>query len=206
LPELEPEQANGAGMANNAADLGDPTLRGQTRFRLDRLRQLLDTADNYHEHGLYQTVDTMLVGEIGRVLKGAVGAAALDREMAIRVERQARRTVDAEENPPPEMPAVPSLDALLAQPPDPIRYRVDRLMPVDGRVILSARRKLGKTVREYDDHGTIVRTEAALMEVSLVGIGAYETAKVGGIRSAPAPGTIPRTIAEARLKLANRGR
>jgi hypothetical protein len=132
-------------MANNAADLGDPLLRGQTRFRLDRVRQLLEAAETFHEQGLYQSVDTMLVGEIGKVLKGAVGAAALDREMAIRVERQARRVVDAEENPPPEMPAVPTLDALLAQPPDPIRYRVDRLMPIDGRVILSARRKLGKT-------------------------------------------------------------
>jgi HK97 family phage prohead protease len=63
-----------------------------------------------------------------------------------------------------------------------------------------------KPIKEYDDHGVIVRTEAALMEVSLVGIGAYESAQVAGIRSAPPPGVIPRSIAEARLKLATRGR
>ena len=63
-----------------------------------------------------------------------------------------------------------------------------------------------RPIRDYDDHGVTVRTEAALMEVSLVGIGAYETAHVAGIRSAPPPGTIPRSIAEARLRLATRGR
>jgi HK97 family phage prohead protease len=64
-----------------------------------------------------------------------------------------------------------------------------------------------RPVREYDDHGVTVRTEAALMEVSLVGIGAYETARVAGIRAAAPPaGTIPRTVAEARLRLASRGK
>jgi hypothetical protein len=63
----------------------------------------------------------------------------------LRATREAKRRLDDEENPPPALPPVRSLDALLAQPPPPIRYRVDQLAPAGGRVILSAQWKAGKT-------------------------------------------------------------
>jgi HK97 family phage prohead protease len=53
-------------------------------------------------------------------------------------------------------------------------------------------------IREHRQGDVTVRTEAALMEVSLVGIGAYSGATVAGVRS---QFVIPRGLAEARLSL-----
>lgn len=55
-------------------------------------------------------------------------------------------------------------------------------------------------IREHLDGDVRVRTEAALMEVSLVGMPAYAGAVVAGVRSQSL--FIPRSVAEARLALA----
>lgn len=67
------------------------------------------------------------------------------RMTALRVEREARRRLDAEERPPIEPPPVRNLDALLAEPDAPTAYVVDQLAPANGRVMLSAQYKAGKT-------------------------------------------------------------
>lgn len=54
-------------------------------------------------------------------------------------------------------------------------------------------------VREHRDNGVTVRTEAALYEVSLVGIPAYSGAQVAGVRAAQL--VIPRSVALARVQL-----
>ena len=55
-------------------------------------------------------------------------------------------------------------------------------------------------IRERRDGAVRVRTEIALIEVSLVGLPAYEGALVGGVRS-PQPLVIPRSLAQARRSL-----
>jgi HK97 family phage prohead protease len=55
-------------------------------------------------------------------------------------------------------------------------------------------------IRERWDGDVRVRTEVALIEVSLVGLPAYEGALVGGVRS-PQPLVIPRAVAQARRSL-----
>jgi len=54
-------------------------------------------------------------------------------------------------------------------------------------------------VRDHRENGVTVRDEAALHEVSLVGVPAYSGAEVAGVRSQQL--VIPRSIAEARLSL-----
>ncbi len=56
-------------------------------------------------------------------------------------------------------------------------------------------------IRERRDGDVVVRTEAALMEVSLVGMPAYAGAAIAGVRSQQSPLTIPRSVAVARLAL-----
>jgi len=68
------------------------------------------------------------------------------RAHAIRLEREARRVVDAEERPPIEPPPVRSLAQLLAEPDSaPQQFIVDKLAPANSRVMLSAQFKAGKT-------------------------------------------------------------
>ena len=55
-------------------------------------------------------------------------------------------------------------------------------------------------VHEHRANGVVVRTEAALHEVSLVGVPAYPGAEVAGVRSGQQL-IIPRTLAQARLRL-----
>jgi hypothetical protein len=64
----------------------------------------------------------------------------------LRVGREANRRLDAEEHPPLVLPPVKSLTELLAEPDPPVRYRIDQLAPADGRIILSAQWKAGKTI------------------------------------------------------------
>ncbi len=68
------------------------------------------------------------------------------RMRVLRVEREARRRLDDEDRPPIEHPPVKSLDALLAEPDTPTRYRIDQVAPAGGRVMLSAQYKAGKTI------------------------------------------------------------
>lgn len=58
-----------------------------------------------------------------------------------------------------------------------------------------------KPLRHRNVKGVIVRTEAVLGEVSLVGSPAYETALVSGVRDAGPP-SLPVTTARARLVIA----
>ena len=53
-------------------------------------------------------------------------------------------------------------------------------------------------IRERMDGDVVVRTEVALMEVSLVGVAAYPGAAVAGVRSQP---FLPLSVAAARLRL-----
>lgn len=54
-------------------------------------------------------------------------------------------------------------------------------------------------IRERHDGHVVVRTEVALMEVSLVGLPAYAGAAIAGVRSQSL--VIPRSVAQARLSL-----
>lgn len=56
-------------------------------------------------------------------------------------------------------------------------------------------------IRDRREGDVVVRTEAALMEVSLVGMPAYAGAAVAGVRSATDSLILPRAIAQARLAL-----
>ncbi|MGC5248185.1 AAA family ATPase [Gordonia sp. DT219] len=64
-----------------------------------------------------------------------------------RVRRAVRRIVDEEANAPAldQIPGAMLLSTLLAQPDAPVSYRLDRLWPAGGRVLLYAQRKAGKT-------------------------------------------------------------
>jgi hypothetical protein len=62
-----------------------------------------------------------------------------------RVKRQARRIVDAEEQPLVEIPALEVLSDALSLPELPLEYRVEALQPVETRVVLAAQFKSGKT-------------------------------------------------------------
>lgn len=67
------------------------------------------------------------------------------RKQRLRVDREARRRLDAEEHPPTELPAVRPLSALLAEPDAPTAYRIDKVMPAGSRIMLSAQFKAGKS-------------------------------------------------------------
>ncbi len=62
-----------------------------------------------------------------------------------RARREAKRRLDAEERPVIVYPPVKSLAALLGEPDTPTRYRIDSVAPENGRVMLSAQYKAGKT-------------------------------------------------------------
>lgn len=64
----------------------------------------------------------------------------------MRVRREAKQRLDDQERPPPALPPVKSLDTLLAEPDAPIQYRIDQLAPAEGRIMLCAQYKSGKTV------------------------------------------------------------
>jgi hypothetical protein len=123
------------------------------------LRRTLKLIDGLQRDGNAPEVAQALIN--ATLPSAMTGYAATDNSAALairvnqlRFERHARRKLDAEENPPTEIPAAPTLPALLAAPPDPVRFRIDGLMPVDGRALLSARRKLGKTIMV----GNLIRT------------------------------------------------
>ena len=59
--------------------------------------------------------------------------------------RIARRQLDAEERPPVTFPEALTLAERLAQPPDPVAWRVEGWLPAGGRAVLAAQAKAGKT-------------------------------------------------------------
>jgi HK97 family phage prohead protease len=58
-----------------------------------------------------------------------------------------------------------------------------------------------RPIRDRRQDGIVVRAEAALNEVSLVGLPAYDGAAVAGIRESHSLHRIPRSVAERRLRL-----
>lgn len=75
-------------------------------------------------------------------------AADVERQVRkLRIEAAARKHVAAEEaaGQRAELPPALSLSELLALPRDPVAYRIRDLLPVDGRALLTARAKTGKT-------------------------------------------------------------
>lgn len=67
------------------------------------------------------------------------------RMTVLRVNREANRRLDDEDRAQIVLPAVKSLEMLLAEPDPPTRYRVEGLAPVSGRVMLASQYKSGKT-------------------------------------------------------------
>lgn len=85
-----------------------------------------------------------------RVGPGVEGKSEFDlrvqhRVTTLRVEREARRRLDAEDTPAIELPPVRGLRELLDEPDAQTAYRIDGLAPSGGRVMLSAQFKAGKT-------------------------------------------------------------
>lgn len=71
---------------------------------------------------------------------------ALQREIArLRLSREARRRLDAEERPPVRPPEILSLRERLARPVPPLTYRINGWQPTESRVMLAAQFKAGKT-------------------------------------------------------------
>ncbi len=68
-----------------------------------------------------------------------------ERLRRLRINHAAKALLDAELRPDVTLPPVKSLDALLAEPDTPTRYRIDRLALDGSRVMLSSQYKAGKT-------------------------------------------------------------
>lgn len=85
----------------------------------------------------------------------------------LRIRRKAAARVDAEARPPAEMPELVSLTSFLEEPDEEVRYRVDGLWPTDGRVMLAAQYKAGKT--------TLVNNLIRSLADGDPFLGAYET-------------------------------
>ncbi|WP_418062425.1 AAA family ATPase [Pimelobacter simplex] len=67
----------------------------------------------------------------------------LRRARDLRLNELARQESKADQR--AEAPAPVSLADLLAEPDEPVQYRIDKVWPVDGRVVLAAQNKTGKT-------------------------------------------------------------
>jgi hypothetical protein len=63
----------------------------------------------------------------------------------LRIDREARRRLDAEERPRLDLPPVKSLPALLDEPDEDTPWLIDKVMQADTRVMLAAQFKSGKT-------------------------------------------------------------
>ncbi|MEZ0363419.1 AAA family ATPase [Mycobacterium sp. pUA109] len=77
--------------------------------------------------------------------KDALDAAIRNRALQLRIDKAAKKLVDAEDRPKVEHPPVRSLTALLAQPCPPTRWRIEQVAPIEARTILAAQFKAGKT-------------------------------------------------------------
>jgi DNA polymerase-1 len=63
----------------------------------------------------------------------------------LRVRRDARRLLDAEDRPPAQLPEILTLRDRLAQPQPPVTWRIEGWQPTESRVVLAAQFKAGKT-------------------------------------------------------------
>ena len=68
-----------------------------------------------------------------------------ERLRRLRINHEAKQRLETELRPEFTLPPVKSLDALLAEPDTPTRYRIDRLALDGSRIMLSAQYKAGKT-------------------------------------------------------------
>lgn len=75
----------------------------------------------------------------------AEGDALAELVCKMRLRREATRLLDAEERPPPAPPASTALKALLAEEPNTAKYRIGKMWPTDGKILITAPRKAGKT-------------------------------------------------------------
>ncbi|MCA1707335.1 MAG: bifunctional DNA primase/polymerase, partial [Actinobacteria bacterium] len=73
-------------------------------------------------------------------------AAVNKRLIALQAEDEARRRLRKQTNGTTARPNLVTLDEFLDEPDQSTRYRIDGLLPVDGRVILAAQYKSGKTI------------------------------------------------------------
>lgn len=91
-----------------------------------------------------KTLDDLIPVEMAAVAD-PVESAIEDRLNYLRIDREARRRLDAEQQPPAVPPPVKSLTQLLAEPDDPVTYRIDRVLLKGGNTMLAAPFKAGKT-------------------------------------------------------------
>jgi AAA domain len=83
-------------------------------------------------------------------------AVEVEREVRkLRIREAARLAFAAEQAGDTEPPTSASLSAFLAVPDEPVRYRVDGLLPVGGRVIVAAQFKAGKSVLNHNLVGSL---------------------------------------------------
>jgi len=92
-----------------------------------------------------RTEENLLQAHGARLRKLQSGQALEEETERERNKREARRIVDREERPAAEFPAALTLKEILAQPPDPVRWRVEGWLPAGGRVVFAGPAKSGKT-------------------------------------------------------------
>jgi 5S rRNA maturation endonuclease (ribonuclease M5) len=103
------------------------------------------------------------IAELEAVVAPDPAEAAIEYKMAaLRITREAQRRLDDEQRPPLVLPPVKNLAALLAEPDEPTPYRIDRLAPAGGRVMLSAQYKAGKSTLLHNLVRALVDDEAFL--------------------------------------------
>lgn len=66
-------------------------------------------------------------------------------KMKLRARRDAQRQLNAEERGLAQIPPPETLRERLARPPEVVSWRIDGMLPIDGRVVLAAQYKAGKT-------------------------------------------------------------
>ncbi len=84
--------------------------------------------------------------------------AVINKAYLLRIAAEARRRLDAENQPPHDPPPIKRLDELLAEPDTEQSYRIDQVAPAEARIMLNAPWKAGKTslvgnlIRALVDH------------------------------------------------------
>ena len=130
------------------------TLHAVGRYRTDELAELLASQMGVGSNvdGVLRRVAELRPDWLARLEKDdralLLEARLYDGEkVRERRRRRIRAELDAEDRieERAEAPALVSLAELLDEPDEPVQYRIDKVWPVDGRVVLAARNKSGKT-------------------------------------------------------------